>query len=421
MIPHYYEEIQGGFDFQDLYREAVTQAPDGATLVELGCWRGQSLSFLLVEAANSGKRLNIVGVDPFLGRVGDDDHARELSQRGNVEAECRRNCDRAGYPYRLHVLTSLDAANQFLDETIDFVFIDGSHDFASVCNDIRAWLPKIRWGGTLAGHDYLGAWPGVKHAVRDYLSPSELSFRGVSWAYRKILPQRGSWLRRPAEGADWLLYLPFVNRPDLLRQALHSVRGSADRVVVIDQSQTGEALEAHPGPVFRWNSQLHFSAVMNWIQRDASHRKLRWFLFMHSDAEVASGGLRTLCDEADRLDCRREQWGVIFTHYDALALFNPKATAQIGCWDETFKWYVADIDYYNRLRWQGWGHRHLPTACAIHHGSQTIRSMNEVEREAVAQDHGWAIRHYRHKWGCDWKENAQGRIWSIPYNGEKIG
>jgi hypothetical protein len=128
---------------------------------------------------------------------------------------------------------------------------------------------------------------------------------------------------------------------------------------------------------------------------------------MHSDAEAANGGLLALCEEADRLKSQGDRWGVIFTHYDALALFNPEATAHTGCWDESFKWYVSDIDYYNRLRWEGWGHRHFPTACAIHHGSQTIRSMDEVERLAVATDHGWAIRHYRHKWGCHWNERPE--------------
>jgi GT2 family glycosyltransferase len=108
---------------------------------------------------------------------------------------------------------------------------------------------------------------------------------------------------------------------------------------------------------------------------------------------------------------------VVFTWYDALALFNPAATAATGCWDETFMWYVSDVDYYNRLLWSGWGHHHLPDACAIHHGSQTIRGLSEAAREAVDRDHNWSVRHYRHKWGCAWDEGNGGRAWSVPYNG----
>ena len=33
--------------------------------------------------------------------------------------------------------------------------------------DISAWLPKIKVGGVIAGHDYIGEWPGVKQAVNE--------------------------------------------------------------------------------------------------------------------------------------------------------------------------------------------------------------------------------------------------------------
>ncbi|MDB5312823.1 MAG: class SAM-dependent methyltransferase [Gemmataceae bacterium] len=418
MVPHYFEEIQGWFDFQDVYRQAVAQAPGGGTLVEVGCWRGRSLSFLLVEAANSGKRLNVIGVDTFRGILACDAHAQEPARGEDFEAECRRNCDRAGYPFRLAVRDSVETAKTFPDNALDFVFIDGAHDYRSARNDIVSWLPKVKWGGTLAGHDFVGGWPAVAHAVRDYFSPQELSFSGTSWVYHKAVPRLGQWLRAPTSDAEWLLYVPFVNRPDLLQYALRSVREYTQNVVVIDQSETGAGVGLHAGPVFRWGAPVRFTSVMNWMQRDAYRRKLRRFLFMHSDAESAPGGVRGLLEEADRLDGRRERWGVIFTRYDALALFNPAATADAGCWDETFLWYVSDVDYYNRLLWAGWGQHQLPAACAIHHGSQTVQSLGETERETVARDHGWGINHYRHKWGCGWDEGDRGRVWCVPYNGE---
>lgn len=49
---------------------------------------------------------------------------------------------------------STDAATDFKEDSVDFVYVDGNHRFESVVADIAAWLPKIRKGGMIAGHDY---------------------------------------------------------------------------------------------------------------------------------------------------------------------------------------------------------------------------------------------------------------------------
>jgi len=52
-------------------------------------------------------------------------------------------------------MTSLDASNKFADSTLDFVYVDGCHQYESVLQDMSIWWPKIRPGGILAGHDYV--------------------------------------------------------------------------------------------------------------------------------------------------------------------------------------------------------------------------------------------------------------------------
>ncbi len=49
---------------------------------------------------------------------------------------------------------SLDAAAGFGAEALDVVYLDGDHSTDAVAADILAWLPKIRPGGILAGHDF---------------------------------------------------------------------------------------------------------------------------------------------------------------------------------------------------------------------------------------------------------------------------
>ena len=49
---------------------------------------------------------------------------------------------------------STEAAKEFADESVDFVYLDGNHQFEFVTADIAAWLPKIKKEGMICGHDY---------------------------------------------------------------------------------------------------------------------------------------------------------------------------------------------------------------------------------------------------------------------------
>lgn len=150
---HYYQDIQGWFDFEDVYREAIARTPDGGTIVEVGCWKGKSLSFLLVESMLSGKRHRIEGVDHFGGSVGQDDMLEE-ARENDLYGECVNNARRSGHPnWHISRMSSVEAAALHADASLDFVFIDGSHNCKCVLEDIRAWLPKVKPGGVLAGHD----------------------------------------------------------------------------------------------------------------------------------------------------------------------------------------------------------------------------------------------------------------------------
>jgi len=49
---------------------------------------------------------------------------------------------------------SVDASKSFKDDSLDFVYIDGNHSLEYVISDIQSWLPKIKKGGIISGHDY---------------------------------------------------------------------------------------------------------------------------------------------------------------------------------------------------------------------------------------------------------------------------
>jgi hypothetical protein len=77
---------------------------------------------------------------------------------------------------------SANAAAMIEDGSLDFVFIDGDHSYEGCKRDILAWMPKVRPGGWLMGHDY-GLRAGVTRAVTELGVAVELD-RDKVWAVR---------------------------------------------------------------------------------------------------------------------------------------------------------------------------------------------------------------------------------------------
>lgn len=75
---------------------------------------------------------------------------------------------------------SKDAAALFPDEHFDWVYIDSNHTYAAVKEDLEMWLPKVKNGGYICGHDYIlprevhGLQFGVVPAVNEFIKKHSL-------------------------------------------------------------------------------------------------------------------------------------------------------------------------------------------------------------------------------------------------------
>ena len=152
--------------------------------------------------------------------------AEHLAEKGGSAFPFfRENMQRGGVGHLIQPMEmpSVEAARRFPDESLDFVMIDGAHDYKSVRADVRAWFPKVKRGGLLAGDD--ADWPEVLISVHETIPQSELTISngGANWSYRKQRPVRGQWTVRRSNknGSDVFAYIPYVNRPDLLHLRCH--------------------------------------------------------------------------------------------------------------------------------------------------------------------------------------------------------
>jgi len=59
-------------------------------------------------------------------------------------------------PYNARIIrkTSMEAVKNFEPNSLDFVYIDGHHEFRHAVDDISEWIKIVRTGGIISGHDY---------------------------------------------------------------------------------------------------------------------------------------------------------------------------------------------------------------------------------------------------------------------------
>ena len=70
---------------------------------------------------------------------------------------------------------------------IDYIFIDGGHDFETVKNDLYFCRKFIREGGSILCDDYdLSQAPGVKKAIDEFVSNNECKFSIIASRFAKL-------------------------------------------------------------------------------------------------------------------------------------------------------------------------------------------------------------------------------------------
>lgn len=62
---------------------------------------------------------------------------------------------------------SAEASKLFDDESLDFVYIDGNHEYQAVLEDITLYYPKVKKSGMISGHDYR---PNLENYVSDAIN-----------------------------------------------------------------------------------------------------------------------------------------------------------------------------------------------------------------------------------------------------------
>ena len=144
-------------------------------LVELGSWKGHSISYL----AEKNKNSEIYAVDLWeisLATEGDWIDVNRPRDKRYFEdyVDIKKIYDEyLEHNNTRHLINDIQeeasrASRFFYDEEVDFVFIDLWAKYDETIKTLKRWYPKIKKGGILSGHDY--NIEGVSKAVTEFFN-----------------------------------------------------------------------------------------------------------------------------------------------------------------------------------------------------------------------------------------------------------
>ena len=146
-------------------------------MIEIGSFVGEST----ILFAQSFKE--VIAIDPFLPNYDDKDPTSRLFDFENVYDTYMKRIS----PFKNIATikaTSDEALKYFKDIKFDFIYIDGLHTYDGVKTDIINYLPLVKKGGVIGGHDYTNQHKhlvGVYNAVNEMFDKPDKTFMDNSW------------------------------------------------------------------------------------------------------------------------------------------------------------------------------------------------------------------------------------------------
>jgi len=157
-IPYYFVRGMTGYMLENYKHKNLVG-------VEIGTQNGFNAKVMMLVLPIS----KLYCVDPYVDYVEDMDVYKKHNKVDISEFYTARNLlnqfDNRVVFYRDY---SDKVYNRFDDDSLDFVYIDGNHSYEFVMNDILLYLPKVKSGGIIGGHDFGSKYGGVVQAVFDF-------------------------------------------------------------------------------------------------------------------------------------------------------------------------------------------------------------------------------------------------------------
>ena len=131
---------------------------------EIGVYKGNYSNQILNHFYRKGFSLQLTLIDPW--KIDEDfkEYGEEILEDAYHEVVSKFKNKKNVEIFRED---SISASKRFKNSSIDFVYIDGNHDYEFVLKDLETWFTKVKPGGIIFGDDYLRPY-GVSKAVNEF-------------------------------------------------------------------------------------------------------------------------------------------------------------------------------------------------------------------------------------------------------------
>ncbi len=154
-------------------------------IVEVGSWKGRSTTCI----CSGNKDAKVFAVDTWAGSSDERDLTNSLAKKEDIYQTFLNNTKQFSNltPIRK---SSVEAAKDFEDGSVDWIFVDAGHTYLEVKEDVLTWLPKLKIGGIMSGHDFEpSVWMEVCRAVNEIFHDRKINVVDSIWWVENDLPR----------------------------------------------------------------------------------------------------------------------------------------------------------------------------------------------------------------------------------------
>ena len=163
------------YGFIDLLTYLRSCLPTNSRMIEIGSYMGEST--MLFCSTYLFSEVNVI--EPHSGNE-EFKHIAGITWE-DVIKEFKHNTNRFSDIVSVYQGYSYEFSHLFGNNSYDFIYVDGSHLKEDVERDLKLYLPKLKSGGYIGGHDYHKVWPDLVQVVNDIVGTPDIIFEDSSW------------------------------------------------------------------------------------------------------------------------------------------------------------------------------------------------------------------------------------------------
>lgn len=180
------DRLKTGFiDFLEYTKENLNPK----RVLEIGTFKGESMQLFKDYL---GEDITFITIDPWtkIQWSTEIDHKVKLDFAGNFEQSTNEKILQMENVGKMK-FKSDDIHEMFADGYFDMIYIDGDHSYEAVRNDILNYMPKVKSGGWVCGHDYNHNFAhgtfaeALTKSIDDTLGKPDMVFEDSSWIHKK--------------------------------------------------------------------------------------------------------------------------------------------------------------------------------------------------------------------------------------------